>query len=43
MRNSDLFLRGCDAIQNESLTNFVKGVLKFLEKFHKELCNGVNV
>ena len=43
LRNSVLLLRGCDAIQNESLTNILKGVLKTLEKFQEELCNGVSV
>ena len=43
LRNSGLLLRGCDAIQNESLTNVLKGVLKTLEKFQEELCNGISV
>ena len=43
LRNSGLFLRGCEAIQNESLTNVYKGVLKTLEKIQDELCNEVSV
>ena len=42
-RNSGLLSTGCDAIQNELLTNVPKDVLKILEKFQEELCNGVSV
>ena len=43
LRNSGLLLRDCHAIQNESLANVFKGVLKTLEKLQEELCNGVSV
>ena len=43
LRNLGLLLRDRDVIQNESLTNVVKGVLKTLEKFQEKLCNGVYV
>ena len=42
-RNSGLLSTGCDAIQNELLTNVLKGVLKILEKFQEELYNGDSV
>ena len=43
LRKPRLFLTGCDVIENESLTNVLKSVLKTLEKFQEVLCNGVSV
>ena len=41
-RNSGLLSTGFHAVQNELLTNVLKDVLKILEKFQEELCNGVS-
>ena len=42
-RNSGLLSTGFGAIQNELLLNVLKVVLKILEKFQEELCNGDSV
>ena len=43
LRNSGLSCTGFGTIQNDILLNVLKVVLKILEKFQEELCNGVSV